>query len=124
MISAAVRGSTGGEAMKRANREDVQESDHWDLDGGEIHEPVKRPRAVVSVSFERNDFEQVADAARAAGVRISEYIRDAALARSQAFRPFSGSLSNSGVKTHNFTSQSGSPKIHVRHRSPNVLLKT
>ena len=42
--------------------------------------PATRPtRAVVSVAFSRADFDAIADDAERNGLRISEYIREAAL---------------------------------------------
>lgn len=42
-------------------------------------EPVKHPRAIVSVAFDRPHFEAVCAAARARGVKLSAFIRDAAV---------------------------------------------
>jgi len=43
--------------------------------------PKRHPRAIVSVPFERAEFERIGEAARTAGVPISRYIREKALAK-------------------------------------------
>ena len=42
--------------------------------------PKRPPRAIVSVPFERAEFKKVEEAAKAAGVPISRYIREKVLA--------------------------------------------
>lgn len=60
------------------NLEDPGEGD-WE--NAEVRMPEKAPRAVVSVAFDRGDFERIAAKARGLGEKTSEYIREAALAR-------------------------------------------
>jgi len=57
---------------------ELQDPSTW-ADEGEIRPPVKRSRAVVSVAFARDDFQQVSDYATQLGMRTSEFIRKAAL---------------------------------------------
>ena len=59
--------------------EELQNEDMWDFEGAEARPPVRGRRAIVSVSFTPEDFRRVSEAARDAGMRLSEYIRIAAL---------------------------------------------
>jgi hypothetical protein len=61
-----------------------EDGDLWDPgfcdhETAEERPAVKRARAVVSVAFPRQDYDLVAEAARRADVRISEFIRRAAM---------------------------------------------
>lgn len=56
------------------------EGDRWDFERAERRSSTRRPRAVVSVAFTRDDFNQVAAVAEALGMKVSEFIRSAALA--------------------------------------------
>ena len=60
-----------------------EDPEEWDLENAETRPPVANPRAVVSVAFPARDFEVVATAARLAGKKLSEFIREAALARAR-----------------------------------------
>ena len=51
----------------------------WDLDQIVVSPGAQKPRAVVSVSFNRADFERVADAAHRSDMKTSEFIRTASL---------------------------------------------
>jgi hypothetical protein len=55
--------------------------DHEAWEEGERREPVRAPRAVVSVAFSRADFETVSKAAAERKMKTSEFIRTAALDR-------------------------------------------
>ena len=57
---------------------------------------TQKPRAVVSVAFARDDFEQVASAARQSDMKTSEFIRGAALAKATAITQVT-SLGWSGI---------------------------
>lgn len=86
--------------------EELQNADNWDFDTAEIRQPVKHPRAVVSVAFQREDFERVATLAQRHNMRMSEYIRKAALGGIAGVRPApAGSFvgSATGVRERNFT---------------------
>jgi len=54
----------------------------WEA-AGEAHPAVASPRAVVSVAFPREEFGRVAEAARARGMTLSAFIREAALERAK-----------------------------------------
>jgi uncharacterized protein (DUF1778 family) len=60
----------------------LQSEGNWDYDRAE-RRPGRKPRAVVSVAFSREDFERVASAAEQSGMKVSEFIREAALSRSR-----------------------------------------
>lgn len=76
---------------------------NWDMETAVRHPPVKSSRSVVSVSFGPDDLAAVSDAARASGMKTSEFIRTAAVAeatrtRRKRFDAFSGGASR-GVLT-------------------------
>lgn len=58
---------------------ELQDPASWEDGEDEVRPPVKAPRAVVSVAFARDDFQQVAEYARQHGMKTSEFIRHAAL---------------------------------------------
>ncbi len=51
----------------------------WDFDTAVIQPPIANRRSVVSVAFPAADFQTVAREARRLGVKLSAYIREAAL---------------------------------------------
>ena len=51
-----------------------------------VHQPVREPRAIVSVAFPKRDFEVLGHAVSKSGKKLSEFIRDAALARARRMR--------------------------------------
>lgn len=61
--------------------EELQEPGNWDFQRAEKRPGVRKPRAVVSVAFSREDFERVSQYAENVGTKTSEFIREAALAR-------------------------------------------
>lgn len=65
--------------MSNENLEVLQNREEWEDDGGEVRQPVKNRRTVVSVAFSREDFERVSQYATKQGVKTSEFIREAAL---------------------------------------------
>ena len=56
---------------------DLEKPQSWDFNSVDVHQPVKNPRAVVSVAFSRGDYEIVARGAESSGQRVSEFIREA-----------------------------------------------
>jgi hypothetical protein len=60
-------------------QKELQNPRTWDWDRAEAHPGRKKPRAVVSVAFNRDDFETVALYAERAHMKVSEFIRSAAL---------------------------------------------
>ncbi len=59
--------------------EGLEDPENWDVDAIQIQPPVKHPGAVVSVEFNRSEFDQIAAAARQRGVSLTKFVRDAAL---------------------------------------------
>lgn len=59
--------------------ESLRDPRNWDDEKAEARPPAGKPRAVVSVSFPREDFAWVARQASSLGMKTSEYIRKAAL---------------------------------------------
>ena len=67
--------------MSKHNEKALQDPANWDFDHAEERIPEKTPaRAVVSVSFAREDYGKVVGAARNAGKKTSEFIREVVLA--------------------------------------------
>lgn len=64
--------------------EELMDPESWDDDAPEVRQPVKKPRAVVSVAFPAADFELVAAKARENGATVSGYIRQAAVAQARS----------------------------------------
>jgi hypothetical protein len=58
---------------------DLQDVEVWDFEAGERREPVRGRRSVVSVAISPQDLATIAQAARDAGKKLSEFIREAAL---------------------------------------------
>jgi hypothetical protein len=56
------------------------DGNRWDFERAERRSSTRRPRAVVSVAFSRDDFDHVATMAEALEMKVSEFIRTAALA--------------------------------------------
>ena len=59
--------------------EELKDPNEWDFESAEVHRPVKKPRAIVSVAFPREDFELVSERASQLGMKTSEFIRVAAI---------------------------------------------
>ena len=57
----------------------LEDPEEWDLEGAERRTPTGSGRAVVSVAFLSEDFAAVAEAARQHGLRMSQFIREAAI---------------------------------------------
>ena len=79
----------------------------WEA-AGEAHPAVASPRAVVSVAFPREEFGRVAEAARARGMKLSAFIREAAVERAAGGDGGTGpvvvvSATQSGFIAGNFT---------------------
>jgi len=67
---------------------ELQDPEAWDSERGETREPVKNPRAIVSVAFSTPEFREVTTYARRLGMRTSEFIRTAALERARRTQGF------------------------------------
>jgi hypothetical protein len=65
--------------MADKEKKELQNPKTWDWDRAEAHPGHKKPRAVVSVAFNRDDFETVAFYAERAHMKLSEFIRSAAI---------------------------------------------
>jgi hypothetical protein len=65
--------------MDDKEREELQNPESWDWERAQARPGRKKPRAVVSVAFKRDDFEIVAAFAERAGMKLSEFIRSAAI---------------------------------------------
>ena len=73
---------TREKARAEARKQDARYAkmlDSFDLKRTMRHPAVKSPRAIVSVAFSKEEFEQVSDAADKGSVPLSQFIRDSAL---------------------------------------------
>jgi uncharacterized protein (DUF1778 family) len=62
----------------------LEDPNSWDFENAEAKPPVKRRRAVISVALPPEDLALVANMARVHGMKLSEFIRDAAVQRASA----------------------------------------
>ena len=65
------------------SHEDEASLDNWDFERAEKRPGVQKSRAIVSVAFSRDDFEQVGLEAERLGMKVSEFIRRATLDRAR-----------------------------------------
>jgi hypothetical protein len=90
--------------------------DEWDFENAEKREPARRPRAVVSVAYPREDFELVEQRARKLGKKLSEFIREASLARARAPEPITPVITFGGMSSGSFFSPDVSLPAGTRAR--------
>ena len=62
--------------MNKNKNSELERLDNWDVDKAEVKLPVKPSRLVVSVSFQRDDFERISKHAALLGKKTSQFIRD------------------------------------------------
>ncbi len=84
--------------MKGRDLEEMQDPRNWEFDAERPERP-RKARAVVSIAFSREDFEEMTEYARKAGVTLSELIRGAALDRIRRVAPLRVSFSSAGGAT-------------------------
>jgi hypothetical protein len=66
--------------------QNLEDREMWDFDKAERHSAVRNPRSVVSVAFSRDSFDRVAQSAEQFGMKVSEFIREAALEKANGSR--------------------------------------
>ncbi len=71
-------------AKRDEKLKELENPEHWDFENVERRRGVKRPRAIVSVAFPADDYELVARRADELGLKLSEFIRAAALDRASS----------------------------------------
>jgi hypothetical protein len=74
----------------------LTDPNEWDFQEAQTKPPVKGRRAVVSVAFPAEDFQTVSKYAESFGMKISEFIRSAAVERT---RPHDSAASVAGGGT-------------------------
>jgi hypothetical protein len=114
--------------MGRVSKEELaelQDPESWEDEVEPIRPPVKSPRAVVSVAFSRDDFEDVARYARQHGMKTSEFIRQAALERASPEEQRAVVMSvTGGVQTGYAAIASPRSKVETKAPEPKVLATT
>lgn len=100
--------------MDRAELDEVQHPETWTDEAEGARPAVKAPRAVVSVAFSRDDFQQVAASAKQHGMKTSEFIRRATLERVSSGQGQAVVVSISGaVRTATSPSFDARPKVEI-----------
>ena len=88
--------------MNKNKNSELESLDNWDVDKTVVKSPVKPSRLVVSVAFQRDDFERVSKHAAFLGKKTSQFIRDAViektLKQSEPVLFFTPSLSLGAVR--------------------------
>ena len=69
--------------MNEKELQELKDPATWDSEHGEERAGARTSRAVVSVVFSADEFKEVAARARKRGMKLSAYIRDAALGRAR-----------------------------------------
>lgn len=107
--------------LSQEELEELQNPDNWE-DAGTVHPAAKSPRAVVSVAFSREDFDEVADYAKQHGMKISEFIRRATLERISPKQQRAVVMSvTGGVQTSYTAIAPPRPRVEVKTPQPDVL---
>jgi hypothetical protein len=76
---------------------ELQDPESWDWDNAQRYPPNPNAGAVIRVRLAGQDFRAVAQAARAAGMTLAAYIREAAVARATGATP-DGDRSSTGTE--------------------------
>jgi hypothetical protein len=74
----------GREKVDEQELDELEDPASWDLDRAELHPGVQGGTATIIVPFDRQDYQQVAGAAARIGKKTTDFIREAALARTRA----------------------------------------
>jgi hypothetical protein len=117
MGSSAMTPVERSDEMSDKELEELQDPETWDE--GEVRSAVKSSRAVVSVSFGRDDLEQVSEFARRNNMKTSEFIRQAALSAARLPRSESPTIVVSGrVFTSYRAASTPRPKVDLNISVP------
>ena len=74
--------------LREMSDEELQDESMWDFEDGEhLPAPVRKPRAIVSVAFPGEDIGIVSAAARNADMKLSHFIRAAAMEKAATVAP-------------------------------------
>lgn len=73
--------------MDERELDELEDEETWDFDQAVVHPPSKTARAVIPVAFGPGEFERVAAYARERGMKLSDFIREAALDKVPADYP-------------------------------------
>ena len=70
--------------MNEHEVEDLERPENWDYKHAERRPGVRKTRTVLSVAFPRDDFELISQYAQGLGMKVSEFVRKAALEKASA----------------------------------------
>ena len=110
--------------MSNTHDSELEKLDSWDVQKPEVRPPIKPSRLVVSVSFQRNEFDQISKHAELIGKKTSQFIRDAAIAQTLPqvdflfSYSFSGSLGTSWLTEQlpTYTAVSGNEQQYLQEQ--------
>lgn len=75
-------------APREMSDEELRDESKWDFENAEqLPPPARKARAIVSVAFPATDFDFVSEAARNASMKLSHFIREAAIEKASAATP-------------------------------------
>lgn len=75
-------------APRDMSDEELRDESKWDFENAEqLPPPERKARAIVSVAFPGTDFDYVSKAARNADMKVSHFIREAAIEKASAATP-------------------------------------
>ena len=75
-------------APREMTDEELRDESMWDFENAEqLPPPERKARAIVSVAFPGADFDCVSEAARNADMKVSHFIREAAIEKATAATP-------------------------------------
>lgn len=75
-------------APREMSDEELRDESMWDFENAEqLPPPERKARAIVSVAFPGADFDYVSQAARNADMKLSHFIREAAIEKASAATP-------------------------------------
>lgn len=82
--------------MVKRKGEELESSQSWDIESAERRSKVEAQRVIVSVAFSAPDFQRVSEAAARAQMRVSSFIRVAALGKVEKTTIISSPFVSSG----------------------------
>ena len=110
--------------MRKKSRDDEEalgQEAGWETEAAKTHQPRTTRRAILSVAFSSEDLELINEAAVAAEMKVSEFVRNAAIDRARFARRILTSATVTMSLTHSAVFEQG-PDTQVYGLSPNSIL--
>ncbi len=103
--------------------EELQDESAWDFESAQQMAPAERKaRAVVSVAFPGEAFDYVSEAAEGAGMKISHFIREAAIEKAAAATVYFG-VDATKTAAYNSMPEETQGFVTVDRQSPLELIR-